>query len=163
MGNQNQYTSNTNNASGAGSASNTNNTDTAAQTATATAAAGQGIQAGGTQNAAGNGGSSNAVPTNGADDMLGLMGQNQKTCVLGQWMKCMRKPALSMQYTLNKRHIPDMDNDPTGQTAIKGANSDTMSVTGGFTIRYFDRAAGAMLMMAAGCVLKGMCCVRKWM
>ena len=95
--------------------------------------------------------------------MLGLMGQNQKTCVLGQWMKCMRKPALSMQYTLNKRHIPDMDDDPTGQTAVKGANSDTMSVTGGFTIRYFDLAAGAMLMLVAGCMLKGLCCVRKWM
>ena len=104
-----------------------------------------------------------AAPTNGADDMLCLMGQNQRTCLLGQWMKCMRKPALSMQYTLTKKHIPDMDDDPTGQTPVKGANADTVSVTGGFTIRYFDLAAGAMLMLAAGCAIKAMCCVRKMM
>ena len=107
--------------------------------------------------------SNGAAPTNGADDMLCLMGQNQRTCLLGQWMKCMRKPALSMQYTLTKKHIPDMDDDPTGQTPVKGANADTVSVTGGFTIRYFDLAAGAMLMLAAGCAIKAMCCVRKMM
>ena len=105
----------------------------------------------------------NNAPTNGADDMLSLMDQNQETCVLGKWMKCMRKPALSMQYTLDKRHIPDMDDDPTGSTPVKGANEDTMSVTGGFTIRYFDLAAGAMLLLLAGCALKGLCRLRKWM
>ena len=104
-----------------------------------------------------------AAPTNGADDMLCLMEQSEKTCVLGQWMKCLRKPALSMQYTLEKRHIPDMDNDPTGQTAGKGSNSDTMSVTGGFTIRYFDLAAGAMTLLLAGCMIKALCCMRKMM
>ena len=104
-----------------------------------------------------------AAPSNGADDMLKLMGENQKTCALGQWMKCLRKPALSMQYTLEKRHIPDMDNDPTGQTAGKGSNSDTMSVTGGFTIRYFDLAAGAMTLLLAGCMIKALCCVKKMM
>ena len=105
----------------------------------------------------------NKTPTNGADDMLCLMEQSEKTCVLGQWMKCLRKPALSMQYTLEKRHIPDMDNDPTGQTAGKGSNSDTMSVTGGFTIRYFDLAAGAMTLLLAGCMIKALCCVKKMM
>ena len=104
-----------------------------------------------------------AVPSNGADDMLCLMEQSEKTCALGQWMKCLRKPALSMQYTLEKRHIPDMDNDPTGQTAGKGSNSDTMSVTGGFTIRYFDLAAGAMTLLLAGCMIKALCCVKKMM
>ena len=120
---------------------------------------GQGGQGG--QGAQANAGS--AAPSNGADDMLKLMGENQKTCVLGQWMKCLRKPALSMQYTLEKRHIPDMDNDPTGQTAGKGSNSDTMSVTGGFTIRYFDLAAGAMTLLLAGCMIKALCCVKKMM
>ena len=105
----------------------------------------------------------NKAPTNGADDMLCLMEQNHKTCCLGQWMKCLRKPAISMQYTLEKRHIPDMDDDPTGQTQVKGSNSDTMSVTGGFTIRYFDLAAGAMTLMLAGCMIKALCCVRKLM
>jgi hypothetical protein len=103
------------------------------------------------------------TPTNGADDMLCLMEQSDRTCCLGQWMKCLRKPAISMQYTLEKRHIPDMDDDPTGQTQVKGSNSDTMSVTGGFTIRYFDLAAGAMTLLLAGCMIKALCCVKKMM
>ncbi len=103
------------------------------------------------------------APTNGADDMLCLMEQNQKTCCLGKWMKCLRKPALSMQYTIEKRHVPDMDDDPTGQTEIKGSNSDTMSVKGGFTIRYFDFAAGAFTILIAGCIMKACCCLKKMM
>ena len=102
-------------------------------------------------------------PTNGADDMLKLMGENRRTCVLGQWMKCLRKPALSMQYTVEKRHIPDMDDDPAGQMQVKGSNSDTMSVKGGFTIRYFDFAAGAFTLLVAGCMMKALCCVKKIM
>ena len=129
---------------------NTNNNDNGTTAASATPAAG----------AAPNGGTATST---GADDMLCLMGQSQKTCALGQWMKCMRKPALSMQYTLEKKHVPDMDGDPAGQTPVKGANADTVSVTGGFTIRYFDLAAGAMLLLAAGCAVKAMCCVRKMM
>ncbi len=103
------------------------------------------------------------TPTNGADDMLRLMDQSPKTCLLGQWMKCLRKPALSMQYTIEKRHIPDMDDDPTGQTEVKGSNSDVMSVKGGFTIRYFDFAAGAFTILIAGCVMKACCCLKKMM
>ena len=127
---------------------NTNNNDNGTTVASATPAAG----------AAPNGGTATST---GADDMLCLMGQSQKTCALGQWMKCMRKPALSMQYTLEKKHVPDMDGDSAGQTPVKGANADTVSVTGGFTIRYFDLAAGAMLLLAAGCAVKAMCCVRR--
>ena len=104
-----------------------------------------------------------SAATNGADDMLALMGQDQRACVAGKWMKCLRKPALSMQYTLDKRHIPDMDGDPTGKTPVKGANEDSMSVTGGFTIRYFDLAAGAMTLLLAGCMIKALCCMRKMM
>ncbi len=103
------------------------------------------------------------TPTNGADDMLSLMEQNEKTCGLGQWMKCLRKPALSMQYTVEKRHVPDMDDDPTGQTEVKGSNSDTVSVKGGFTIRYFDFAAGVFTLLVAGCVVKALCCVKRLM
>jgi hypothetical protein len=102
-------------------------------------------------------------PTNGADDMLKLMEGNAKTCGVCPWMKCLRKPAISLQYTLEKRHIPDMDDDPTGQTQIKGSNSDTMSVSGGFTIRYLDLAAGAMALLLAGCMIKAMCCVKRLM
>ena len=101
--------------------------------------------------------------TNGAEDMLALMGRDQRSCTLGQWMKCLRKPALSLQYTLDKRHIPNMDGDPTGKTPVKGANEDVMSVAGGFTIRYFDLAAGVVTLILAGCVLKALCRVRRWM
>lgn len=115
------------------------------------------------QNTAAGGQTDTAAPTNGADDMLKLMEQNPKTCGLGQWMKCLRKPALSLQYTIDKKHIPDMDDDPAGKTEIKGSNSDTMSVKGGFTIRYFDFAAGVLTLMIAGCILKGCCCIKKMM
>ena len=134
MGNQNQDKFDQANTNQNGTAAANSRTDTAAQT-----------------------------PTNGADDMLKLMGENQKTCGLGQWMKCLRKPALSMQYTVEKRHIPDMDDDPTGQTEVKGSNSDAVSVKGGFTIRYFDFAAGAFTLLVAGCMMKALCCVRKMM
>ena len=108
-------------------------------------------------------GTDTATPTNGATDMLKLMEQNTKTCGLGQWMKCLRKPALSMQYTIEKRHIPDMDDDPTGQVDIKGSNSDTMLVKGGFTIRYFDFAAGALTILVAGCIMRACYCLKKIM
>lgn len=134
MGNQNQDKFDQANTNQNGTAAANSQTDTAAQT-----------------------------PTNGADDMLKLMGENQKTCGLGQWMKCLRKPALSMQYTVEKRHIPDMDDDPTGQTEVKGSNSDTVSVKGGFTIRYFDFAAGAFTLLVAGCMMKALCCVKRLM
>ena len=134
MGNQNQDKFDQANTNQNGTAAANSQTDTAAQT-----------------------------PTNGADDMLKLMGENQKTCGLGQWMKCLRKPALSMQYTVDKRHIPDMDDDPTGQTEVKGSNSDAVSVRGGFTIRYFDFAAGAFTLLVAGCMIKALCCVKRLM
>jgi hypothetical protein len=38
-----------------------------------------------------------------------------------------------------------------------------MTVKGGFTIRYFDLAAGAITLMLAGCMIKALCCVRKLM
>ena len=33
------------------------------------------------------------------------------------WLKCLRKPALSMQYSIQKRHIPDLDTEDSGQKA----------------------------------------------
>jgi hypothetical protein len=108
-------------------------------------------------------GSGGAAPATGADDMLKLMEKNPRVCGLGGWMKCLRKPALSLQYTVDKRHVPDMDSDPTGQAEVPGANSDTMTVKGGFTIRYFDLAAGMLLLMVAGCFIKGCCCLKRMM
>ena len=102
------------------------------------------------------------------------------------WLKCLRKPALSMQYSIQKRHIPDLDTDTGGQSsgnnspsaqnppsaqggqspspsAKKGQNSDTMSLSGGFTIRYFDFALGVLGLMVAGCLWKGCCFLKKKM
>ena len=115
--------------------------------------------------------SPSACPCTGADSMMTLMDQSSKTCALGQWMKCMRKPAISMQYTLEKRHIPDMDSETAGKDGspdqskspapIKGANADVMSVRGGLTIRYFDLAAGMLILLTAGCIIKGCCCLKR--
>ena len=90
------------------------------------------------------------------------------------WLKCLRKPALSMQYSIQKRHIPDLDTRDTrdsGQKATtkqeqsapaaKGQTSDVMDVTGGFTIRYFDFALGILGLMVAGILVKGGCRLKK--
>lgn len=106
-------------------------------------------------------GSGGAAPATGADDMLKLMEKNPRVCGLGGWMKCLRKPALSLQYTVDKRHVPDMDSDPTGQAEVPGANSDTMTVKGGFTIRYFDFAAGVLTLLVLGCISKSCLCIRR--
>ncbi len=114
-----------------------------------------------------------------------LMAQSPTLSPFCGWLKCIRKPALSMQYSIQKRHVPDLDaevccqgksgnaqngtnaqNKPSGQgspSAHKGQNSDTMGLTGGFTIRYFDLALGALGLMVLGCVMKGCCCLKKRM
>ena len=118
-----------------------------------------------------------------------LMAQSSTLSPMSGWIKCLRKPALSMQYSLQKRHVPDLDADTEGQsqgasgtpqsaqggqstqsgqsaspssTPTKaGQNSDTMGLTGGFTIRYFDLAMGAFGLMMLGCLLKGCCFLKR--
>ncbi len=114
-----------------------------------------------------------AAPATGADDLLALMSQSAKTCTPGQWVRCLRKPALSLQYSLDKRHVPNMDDETAGKNGcldqsdpsapIKGANADVMAVKGGFTIRYFDLAVGMLLLLAAGCLIKGCCRLKRMM
>ena len=101
--------------------------------------------------------------------------------VLCDWLVCMRKPALSMQYSVQKRHVPDLDaeaaqggttraqEDSNGAQAKAGAvpsgaagvNSDTMGVKGDFTIRYFDLAAGVLALTAVGCLIKTCCFLKR--
>lgn len=81
-------------------------------------------------------------------------------CPASLWLQRIRRPALSIQYALEKRHIPDPTEDPTGQTAQKGANSDTLSVKGGFTIRYFDFAAGIVSLLVTSWVMEALCHLR---
>ena len=113
-----------------------------------------------------------------------LMQKSPALSPLCGWLKCLRKPALSMQYSIQKRHIPDLDTDTGGQSsgnnspsaqnppsaqggqspspsAKKGQNSDTMSLSGGFTIRYFDFALGILGLMVAGILVKGGCRLKK--
>ena len=123
---------------------------------------------------------------------------------LKDWLICVRKPALSLRYRMEKRHVPDLDAEPAvrgdstatsagqadtttsadapaisrnapsdapeaadspsaPQAPVKGKNSDLMTVTGGFTIRYFDLAAGMLGMLLAGCLFRGCCWMKQQM
>jgi hypothetical protein len=106
-----------------------------------------------------------------------LMQKSPALSPLCGWLKCLRKPALSMQYSIQKRHIPDLDTRDTRDTrdsgqkattkqeqsapAAKGQTSDVMDVTRGFTIRYFDFALGILGLMVAGILVKGGCRLKK--
>lgn len=79
-----------------------------------------------------------------------------------------------MEYSFQKRHVPDLDNDVQGAhkasgqgnqgaTHPNGQNSDTMSISGGFTIRYFDFALGVVGLAIAGCLMKGCGCLKRKM
>ena len=120
-----------------------------------------------------------------------LMAQSPMLAPLGQWLKCLRKPAISLQYSFQKRHIPDLDAAQraaqsaaqsaaqgaaqsaaqgaaqgaaqSAETAGKGQNSDVMDVTGGATLRYFDLAAGVVGIMLLGCLWKGCCALKRVM
>ena len=108
--------------------------------------------------------------TAGNTSLHSLMAQSPMLAPVSGWLKCLRKPAISLQYSFRKRHIPDLDTASedqqgggmAGQAGV-GQNSDTMDVTGGFTIRYFDLAAGAMGLMLLGCLWKGCCCLKRVM
>lgn len=106
-------------------------------------------------------------------DAMTVLKQTPVPPVLCDWLVCIRKPAISMQYSIQKRHIPDLDTDgaqtpaasgnASGDSAPqeKGVNSDTMGVQGDFTIRYFDLAVGALAMVAVGCLIKTCCCLKR--
>ena len=125
--------------------------------------------------------SATALMNNGGQSasLESLMAQSPKLCPLSGWLTCLRRPALSMQYSLQKRHVPDLDADtgsrnPTASAPGKGSgsspspaagkpgqNSDTMDVTGGFTIRYFDFAMGVLGLSLLACILKGCSCLKR--
>ena len=47
-----------------------------------------------------------------------LMAQSPALAPVGRWLKCLRKPAISLQYSFQKRHIPDLD---VAQSAAQSA------------------------------------------
>ena len=114
-----------------------------------------------------------------------LMAVSPTLAPLGGWLACLRKPAISVEYNLTKRHIPDLDTDgggsatspASGQTADQkagqeagqeagqgaGKNSDVMRLGGHFTIRYFDFALGILGLALAGCLTRGCGCLKRLM
>lgn len=117
----------------------------------------------------------------GAKSCEQLMSECPVTAKAAPWLACLRKPAISLSYTLEKRHVPDItasSNQPNaGQDGGKssalsgskgtsqgdsqgtcgcrcssGVNSDVMQCTGSCTIRYFDLLMGAMGLVALGAI-----------
>ena len=89
---------------------------------------------------------------------------------MGAWLKCLRKPALSVQYSLQKRHVSDLDAEGDNQnqhrnasSAPSGQNSDVMGLDGDFTIRYFDLAMGILGLSMLACLIKGCACIKRIM
>ena len=132
---------------------------------------------------------------------------------LKDWLVCVRKPAISLQYRIDKRHVPDLDAEPktasdsetagkTGHTSFPaaaeptsspsdtaaeprgstaessadggtsakaapasaakgGQNTDLMTLSGGFTIRYFDLAVGMLGILMATCLFRGCCWIKR--
>lgn len=127
-------------------------------------------------------GAGGAQASSAAPDMQTLMQEAHVPAPVCDWLTCLRKPAISVQYSMQKRHIPDMQaeaamgaqggaraksggnagsnsnggNSAGGNTdtAVPGQTTDVMSLGGGFTIRYFDLALGALGLMMLGCLCK---------
>ena len=121
----------------------------------------------------------NNTATGTTPDMMTLLGQTSLPASTCGWISCLRKSGMSLTYSLQKRHIPDMDqarsaqggqSDQNGQNASSGqgnqqsaGTSDTMTCSGSCSIRYFDLAVGAMLVLTVCGILKGCRCMRRWL
>ncbi len=120
-------------------------------------------------------------------DMMTLLSQTtlpRSTC---GWLSCLRKSGMSITYSMEKRHIPDMSkprqdantccassqnrggqdrgNDSSAKAPSNGQTtgaSDTMTCSGTCAIRYFDLAVGAVLVLTVCGILKGCRLMKKW-
>ena len=50
-------------------------------------------------------------------DMQSVVEQLPMPRALKDWLVCLRKPAISLQYRVSKRHIPDLDSEPQAGAA----------------------------------------------
>ncbi len=120
-----------------------------------------------------------------APDMMALLEQCAVPSPVCGWLRCLRAPGMELTYSMQKRHIPDMDTEkqqaPGGQaggkpakgsnqspsaesssTAATGNQADpngqpgSMQCAGSCRVRYFDLAVGAMVALAVGCMMKCM-------
>lgn len=74
------------------------------------------------------------------------------------WLGCLRTSGVSLSYSVEKRHIPDVDAEGQRDAApAHGQNRDTMTLGGELKVRYFDLALGIVGLLLAGCALKGLC------
>ncbi len=125
-----------------------------------------------------------------APKMGELLRQSSVPSGVCDWLSCLRKPGMTLSYSVEKRHVADMDapraeprggqmscsdkgntnqsGNPgkSGGTRATGA-ADTMACSGTCAVRYFDLAVGGALILAFCGVLKcclGCCrCVKKKM
>ena len=68
--------------------------------------------------------SANPAPADEAPTMQSVVAQLPLPKAFKDWMVCIRKPAISLQYSINKRHIPDLDAEPqAGATASEAPTS----------------------------------------
>ena len=137
------------------------------------------------QNNSQNGQSSGGNSTesgNAAPDMMTLLGQTSLPASTCGWLSCLRKSGMSFSYSIDKQHVPDVDqmqssqndaqngNQSSGQsnaqsgkqTNARGGASDTMTCSGSCTIRYFDLAVGAILVMTVCGILKSFRCMKRF-
>ena len=127
-------------------------------------------------------------------DVMTLLGQTSLPANVCGWLSCLRKSGMSLTYSMQKRHIPDMDqpqsaqggqnggqnggqtggqtdgqSDGQAQNASSGqgnqqsaGTSDTVTCSGSCSVRYFDLAVGAMLVLTVCGMLKGLRCMKRW-
>lgn len=120
-------------------------------------------------------------------DVMTLLGQTSLPANVCGWLSCLRKSGMSLTYSMQKRHIPDMDqaqsaqsggqtggqsggqsdgqaqNTSSGQGNQQSAGtSDTVTCSGSCSVRYFDLAVGAMLVLTVCGMLKGLRCMKRW-
>jgi len=131
----------------------------------------------------------NNAPDAAAQNFDQLMAASPVLSPLAGWLKCLRKPAISVEYSFKKRHVPDLDRDcpksgqsgspnaavggqsiPDGQgvqggqgspSGACGQNSDVMGAGGSFTIRYFDFALGILGLAIVRCMTRGCRCLAR--
>lgn len=134
------------------------------------------------------GGNSTAQSGGNTPDMMTLLNQSSLSASACGWISCLRKSGMSISYSIDKRHVPDMD-QPQGnqsggsqqnaqnksqgnsqgsgqggsQSGSQGGASDTMTCSGSCSVRYFDLAVGAMLLLVACGLYKGLRSMKRWL
>lgn len=154
---------------------------------TETKQSGQAGQNAGIDSATGNkSAASNSTATGAAPDMMTLLGQTSLPASARGWLSCLRKSGMSLTYSLQKQHIPNMDQAQSAQSggqtggqnsgqsqgkntsSAQGSNqqstgaSDTMTCSGSCSVRYFDLAVGAILVITVCGILRGCRCMKRW-